>query len=167
MSATPCSTCTRTSTATSAPHSPDHADSTPPIVARAHLACSATAHLRSRSPAALLMWAAQPPLALGWLGWIAPMPWLVARAARMTLAGRRPYLALWFAAFVYLDGRAPLAAVAAPGRLPGLVRPLRVPRDLFAALRRPLRVAVHQLGIPLLARRARSSGPAWNSPGPT
>ena len=25
----------------------------------------------------VLMWAAQPPLALGWLGWIAPVPWLL------------------------------------------------------------------------------------------
>jgi hypothetical protein len=36
----------------------------------------------------VLLWAALPPLALGWLGWIAPIPWLfLVRANRLT--GRR------------------------------------------------------------------------------
>jgi apolipoprotein N-acyltransferase len=48
----------------------------------------------------LLLWAAQPPLALGWLGWIAPVPWLWLVRTDM-LPGRRPYWTLWFAALVF------------------------------------------------------------------
>jgi apolipoprotein N-acyltransferase len=48
----------------------------------------------------LLMWAAQPPLALGWLAWIAPVPWLIL-VRRSELHGRRPYAALWLAGFVF------------------------------------------------------------------
>ena len=48
----------------------------------------------------LLMWAAQPPLALGWLAWIAPVPWLVLVRAEK-LPGRRPYGALWLAGFAF------------------------------------------------------------------
>ena len=47
---------------------------------------------------ALLMWAAQPPLDWGWLGWIAVVPWLVlVRWEKLT--GWRPYRALWLAGF--------------------------------------------------------------------
>jgi len=42
----------------------------------------------------LLMWAALPPLALGWLAWIAPLPWL-SLIRRETLSGRRPYGVVW------------------------------------------------------------------------
>ncbi len=48
----------------------------------------------------LLMWAAQPPLALGWLAWVAPVPWLYL-VQLAELPGRRPYRALYFAGFVY------------------------------------------------------------------
>lgn len=48
----------------------------------------------------LLMWAAQPPLALGWLAWIAPVPWLLLVQAD-ELPGWRPYRALYFAGFVF------------------------------------------------------------------
>jgi apolipoprotein N-acyltransferase len=48
----------------------------------------------------LLFWAALPPLAQGWLGWIAPVPWLwLVREER--LSGRRPYGAIWLAAFAF------------------------------------------------------------------
>ncbi len=48
----------------------------------------------------VLMWASLPPLALGWLGWIAPVPWLV--LIRMDrLPGRRPYGALYLAGLVF------------------------------------------------------------------
>ena len=48
----------------------------------------------------LLLWAALPPLGLSWLGWIAPVPWLLlVRVER--LPGRRPYAAVWLAAFVF------------------------------------------------------------------
>lgn len=47
-----------------------------------------------------LMWASLPPLALGWLGWVAPVPWLV--LVRMDeLPGRRPYRALYLAGLVF------------------------------------------------------------------
>lgn len=59
--------------------------------------------LRVALVGALLMWAALPPLGLSVLGWIAPVPWLWL-ARRTELAGRRPYLAIWFAAFVFWLG---------------------------------------------------------------
>src|SRR4051812_627959 len=48
----------------------------------------------------LLLWAALPPLALGWLGWIAPIPWLVL-IRRDELAGRRPYGAIYLSGLVF------------------------------------------------------------------
>ena len=48
----------------------------------------------------LLLWAALPPLAVAPLAWIAPVPWL-ALVRREHLPGRRPYLALWLAGFVF------------------------------------------------------------------
>jgi apolipoprotein N-acyltransferase len=47
-----------------------------------------------------LMWAALPPLALGWLGWIAPVPWLLLVRAG-DLPGRRPYLQLYLAGLLF------------------------------------------------------------------
>jgi apolipoprotein N-acyltransferase len=48
----------------------------------------------------LLLWASLPPLALGWLGWIAPVPWLwLVRGEH--LASRRPYATIWLAGFVF------------------------------------------------------------------
>jgi len=48
----------------------------------------------------LLFWAALPPLELAPLAWLAPVPWLLLiRSER--LSGRRPYLALWFASFLF------------------------------------------------------------------
>ncbi len=48
----------------------------------------------------LVLWASLPPLALGWLGWIAPVPWLL--LARMdVLPGRRPYRALYVAGLAF------------------------------------------------------------------
>lgn len=59
--------------------------------------------LRVALVGSLLMWAALPPLGLSVLGWIAPVPWLwLARLPQ--LRGRRPYLAIWFAAFVFWLG---------------------------------------------------------------
>jgi apolipoprotein N-acyltransferase len=48
----------------------------------------------------LLLWAALPPLALGWLAWIAPVPWLLLVLAD-EMPGRRPYWKLYFAGFVF------------------------------------------------------------------
>jgi apolipoprotein N-acyltransferase len=48
----------------------------------------------------LLLWAALPPLSLGWLGWIAPVPWLLL-VRRDTLPGRRPYAALYLAGLAF------------------------------------------------------------------
>ena len=48
----------------------------------------------------LLLWASLPPLALGWLGWIAPIPWLL--LARMEVPpGRRPYRALYVSGLAF------------------------------------------------------------------
>jgi apolipoprotein N-acyltransferase len=48
----------------------------------------------------LLMWAALTWPALGWLGWIAPVPWLMLVEVR-ELPGRRPYRALYLAGLVF------------------------------------------------------------------
>lgn len=48
----------------------------------------------------LLAWASLPPLAWGWLGWLAPVPWLVL-AQSSELPGRRPYLALYIGGLIY------------------------------------------------------------------
>lgn len=59
--------------------------------------------LRVALVGALLMWGALPPLGLGFLGWIAPVPWLWL-ARQPELRGRRPYRAIWFSAFVFWLG---------------------------------------------------------------
>ena len=48
----------------------------------------------------LLLWAAHPPLAIGPLAWIAPLPWLLL-IRRENLPGRRPYRAIWLAGFAF------------------------------------------------------------------
>jgi apolipoprotein N-acyltransferase len=96
----------------------------------------------------LLMWAAQPPLALGWLGWIAPMPWLVL-VRQETLMGRRPYGTLWFAAFVFWMAALHWLRLPHPAVYLGwfaLSAYLAVYLPLFVSLSR---VAVHQLKLPL------------------
>ena len=95
----------------------------------------------------LLMWAAQPPLALGWLGWIAPIPWLVV-ARKNELAGRRPYRALWFAAFVYWMAALHWLRLPHPAVYLGwfaLSAYLAIYLPFFVGL---TRVAVRQLGTP-------------------
>jgi apolipoprotein N-acyltransferase len=49
---------------------------------------------------AVLLWMALPPLSLGPLGWIAPVPWILL-ARRQQLSGRRPYGALWLVGFLF------------------------------------------------------------------
>ena len=48
----------------------------------------------------LCYWAALPPCNLGPLAWLAPGGWLVL-VRRPSLAGKRPYCALWFTSFVF------------------------------------------------------------------
>ena len=65
------------------------------------LACHET--LRWAVLGGLLLWASLPPLGtlgLGWVGWLAPVPWLwLARLP--ALPGRRPYWALWIGGCVF------------------------------------------------------------------
>ena len=48
----------------------------------------------------VLCWLAFPPLGWSYLAWIGPIPWLLL-VSRERLPGRRPYLALWLAGFVF------------------------------------------------------------------
>ncbi len=48
----------------------------------------------------LLMFAALPPLGISFLGWIAPVPWLLI-AGRPRFRVRRPYLRLWLAGLLF------------------------------------------------------------------
>lgn len=96
----------------------------------------------------LLMWAAQPPLALGWLGWFAPVPWLwLVRTD--ALAGRRPYWTLWFAALVFWLAALHWLRLPHPAVYLGwfaLSAYLAIYLPLFVNLSR---VGVHRLRIPL------------------
>ncbi len=96
----------------------------------------------------LLMWAAQPPLALSWIGWIAPVPWLWL-VHQETLAGSRPYWKLWFAAFIFWMAALQWLRLPHPAVYLGwfaLSAYLAIYLPLFVGLSR---VAVHQLKIPL------------------
>src|SRR6476620_1835515 len=59
---------------------------------------------RSSLPIALVgsifLWASLPPLALGWLGWIAPVPWLLLVRSDV-MPGRHPYRILYLAGLVF------------------------------------------------------------------
>src|SRR4051794_10630007 len=95
-----------------------------------------------------LLWASLPPLALGWLGWIAPIPWLLLVRTR-ELPGRRPYRALyvagvafWLASIYWLCLPHPILSL---GWL-ALSAYLAVYLPLFIILSR---VAVHRCSIPL------------------
>jgi apolipoprotein N-acyltransferase len=95
-----------------------------------------------------LLWAALPPLSLGWLGWAAPVLWLLLVRGE-TLPGRRPYralylagLAFWLAAIHWLRLPHPLVYF---GWL-ALSAYLACYLPAFVGLSR---VAVHRLGVPL------------------
>ena len=48
----------------------------------------------------LLFWLALPPIDLGLLAWLAPVPWVIL-TDRKELAGKRPYLKIWLAYFLF------------------------------------------------------------------
>jgi len=95
-----------------------------------------------------LMWAAQPPLALGWLGWFAPIPWLVL-VRQQDLTGSRPYGKLWLAGFAFWLAAIHWIRLPHPAVYLGwlaLSAYLAIYLPLFIGLSR---VAVHQLKVPL------------------
>lgn len=97
---------------------------------------------------ALLLWASLPPLHCDLLVWVAPLPWLVL-IAMPKLLGRRPYIVLYFAGFVFW-----LAALHWL-RLPHWTTALGwVALAIYLAVYLPAfvglsRVAVHKARIPL------------------
>ena len=96
----------------------------------------------------LLLWASLPPLALGWLAWIAPVPWLMLIRAEH-LPGRRPYLAVWFAGFVFWLMTIQWLRLPHPAVHLGwlaLSAYLAFYLPVFVGLSR---VAVHRVGLPL------------------
>jgi apolipoprotein N-acyltransferase len=94
----------------------------------------------------LLLWAAFPPLDWSLLAWLAPVPFVVL-VRRATLAGRRPYAALWFSSFLFH------LAVLYWVTLPHWATSIGwVALSFYLGLYFPLfiglsRVAVHRLGI--------------------
>jgi apolipoprotein N-acyltransferase len=96
----------------------------------------------------LLLWASLPPLALGWLGWIAPVPWLL--LVRMdALHGRRPYrglyvagLAFWLASIYWLCLPHPILSLG----WFALSAYLAIYVPIFVGL---TRTAVHRYSVPL------------------
>ena len=96
----------------------------------------------------LLLWAALPPLSLGWLGWLAPVPWLLLVRADQ-LRGRRPYAALWLAGFVFWLMAIHWLRLPHPATSLGwiaLSAYLAFYLPVFVGLSR---TAVHRLGVPL------------------
>jgi apolipoprotein N-acyltransferase len=96
----------------------------------------------------LLLWAALPPLSLGWLVWIAPVPWLLLVRAE-ELPGRRPYRALWLAGFVFWLLAIHWLRLPHPAVYLGWIA-----LSAYLALYLPAfvglsRVAVHRLGVPV------------------
>jgi apolipoprotein N-acyltransferase len=96
----------------------------------------------------ILMWAALPPLALGWLAWVAPVPWLwLVRAEQ--LPGHRNYRALWLAAFVFWLLTLQWLRLPHPATSLGwlaLSAYLACYLPIFVGL---TRIAVHRLRLPL------------------
>jgi len=95
-----------------------------------------------------LLWFALPPLDLGWLGWLAPLPWAML-VRRSTLPGRRPYAALWCAGLLFW--LAALHWLTLPHWATGIGW---VALSIYLACYLPLfvglsRVAVHRLRMPL------------------
>ena len=94
------------------------------------------------------MWAAQPPLAIGWLAWVAPVAWLMlVRADEMS--GRRPYGALWLAGLIYWLIAIQWLRLAHPAVYVGwfaLSAYLAAYLPAFVAISR---VAVHRFRVPL------------------
>ena len=97
----------------------------------------------------MVLWAALPPLDWWWLGWIAPV-WWVMLARREELAGKRPYATLWLAGclfwlaayhFLRLPHWATSFGWVALAVYQGLYLPL------FVGL---TRVGVHRMRIPLI-----------------
>jgi apolipoprotein N-acyltransferase len=96
----------------------------------------------------VLLWAALPPLAIGWLGWIAPVPWLLlVRADRLT--GRRPYLAVWLAGFVFWMATLQWLRLPHPAVSLGWIALSAYLACYLPAFVGLSRVAVHRLGVPL------------------
>jgi apolipoprotein N-acyltransferase len=96
----------------------------------------------------ILIWAALPPIALGWLGWIAPVPWLL--LVRMDLLpGRQPYRRLYFAGLIFWLLAIHWLRLPHPAVIPLwllLCAYLAFYLPVFVALSR---VAVHRLRLPL------------------
>jgi apolipoprotein N-acyltransferase len=96
----------------------------------------------------VMMWAALPPLAFGWLAWIAPIPWLWL-VCRDQLGGGRPYRALWLAGFVFWLMAIHWLRLPHPALYLGwlaLSAYLASYVPVFVGLSR---VSVHRLGVPL------------------
>ena len=111
------------------------------------------------------MWAAQPPLALGWLGWIAPVPWLWL-VRQDALTGRRPYWTLWFAAFVFWMAALHWLRLPHPAVYLGwfaLSAYLAIYLPLFVGLSRVARASIEDAAV---ARRARRLDRPRTRPGP-
>jgi apolipoprotein N-acyltransferase len=96
----------------------------------------------------VLLWAALPPLAFGWLGWVAPIPWLLL-ITRDELPGRRPYRALYVAGLVFWLMTIHWLRLPHPAVYAGwiaLSAYLAFYLPVFVGLSR---VAVHRLHVPL------------------
>ena len=96
----------------------------------------------------LLLWAALPPLSLGWLGWIAPVPWLMLVRADQ-LPERRPYRALWLAGFVFWLLTIHWLRLPHPATYLGWLALSAYLAFYLPAFVGLSRVAVHRLSLPL------------------
>lgn len=96
----------------------------------------------------LLLFAALPPLSWGWLGWVAPIPWLLI-IRRDELPGRHPYLAVWLAGVLFWLLSLHWLRLPHPATTAGWIAVA-----LYLGLYLPALIAigrggVHALGVPL------------------
>ncbi|MEX2176921.1 MAG: apolipoprotein N-acyltransferase [Pirellulaceae bacterium] len=97
----------------------------------------------------LLLWASFPPLDLWPLAWLAPLPWLWL-VLLPTLPGRRPYLAIGLAGFVFWLAMLFGISLAHPALIAGWIALswyLAFYLPVFVGL---TRVAVHRLGVSIV-----------------
>jgi apolipoprotein N-acyltransferase len=112
-------------------------------------ALSSTSQWKLAFSGAVLLWASLPPLAWGFLAWVAPVPWVLL-IRRQKLDGRRPYAMLWLAGFASWMGTLHFL------RLPHWAASIGwVALSAYFAFYLPLfvglsRVAVHRLRVPVM-----------------
>ena len=89
----------------------------------------------------LLMWAAMPPLAWGWLAWVALVPW-VGLIAQEKMAGHKPHRVVWLAGFAFMLANIHWIRLPHPATYLGWLA-----LSFYLSLYIPLFVGISRLGV--------------------